>query len=44
MKNEFAIFFAIPFDSLTRATYEVLKARLTEHYTPGKTLPSRVWQ
>lgn len=32
MKNEFTIFFAIPFDSLTRDTYEKLTARLQDHY------------
>ncbi len=32
MKNEFTIFFAIPFDSLTRDTYEKITARLREYY------------
>lgn len=32
MKNEFTIFFAIPFDSLTRDTYEKLTEKLRDHY------------
>lgn len=32
MKNEFTIFFAIPFDSLTRDTYEAVRSELTEYY------------
>ena len=32
MKNEFTIFFAIPFDSLTRDTYEKLTEKLRAYY------------
>jgi len=32
MKNEFTIFFAIPFDSLIRATYEKVTERLRTYY------------
>jgi len=32
MKNKFNIFFAIPFDSLSRVTYEALRKKLIKHY------------
>ena len=32
MKNEFRIFFAIPFDPFTRNAYESIQKKLTEHY------------
>ncbi len=39
MKNKFTIFFAIPFDSLTRTAYETLQEKLRKHYElAGKSL------